>query len=121
MRNTGGRSVTMSAAAEWVKSTYSGPTGGNCVEVAFLDGQVAVRNSRHADGPSLVFTGDEWRAFLCGARDGEFDLTGPADGQPDPTEMDRMSSADAAGDSALARSKSNASAWARTSRSRSSI
>jgi hypothetical protein len=65
-------------SAAWVKSSYSGPTGGNCVEVAFLaDRAVAVRNSRHADGPALVFTRDEWHAFLCGARDGEFDLSGP--------------------------------------------
>lgn len=57
----------------WIKSSYSGPTGGNCVEVAFLaDGDVAMRNSRHLDGPALVFTRAEWDAFLGGARDGEF-------------------------------------------------
>ena len=61
------------AAATWVKSSYSGPTGGNCVEVAFLaEGDIAVRNSRHPDGPALVFTKAEWEAFLGGARDGEF-------------------------------------------------
>jgi Domain of unknown function (DUF397) len=59
--------------AAWVKSTRSGPTGGNCVEVAFLaDGQVAVRNSRHAAGPALVFSAQEWAAFVGGAKDGEF-------------------------------------------------
>jgi hypothetical protein len=58
--------------APWVKSSYSGPQG-NCVEVAFLDGgEVAMRNSRHPDGAALVFTAAEWRAFLRGARDGEF-------------------------------------------------
>ncbi len=61
----------------WVKSSYSGPTGGNCVEVAFLaNGDVAMRNSRHPDGPALVFTRREWDAFLGGARDGEFGLPG---------------------------------------------
>jgi hypothetical protein len=46
------------ADADWIKSRRSGPTGGNCVEVALLaDGEVAVRNSRHPDGPALVFTG----------------------------------------------------------------
>ena len=60
--------------AVWVKSTLSGPTGGNCLEVAFLGhGQVAVRNSRHASGPALVFTTAEWDAFIGGAKDGEFD------------------------------------------------
>ena len=62
----------------WVKSSYSGPTGGNCVEVAFLaGGDVAMRNSRDPDGGALIFTQAEWDAFLCGASDGEF-------GHPDP-------------------------------------
>jgi hypothetical protein len=57
----------------WVKSSRSGPTGGNCVEVAHLaDGQVAVRNSRHPSGPALVFTAMEWDAFVGGTKDGEF-------------------------------------------------
>jgi Domain of unknown function (DUF397) len=60
--------------ATWVKSSYSGPQG-NCVEVAHLaGGGVAMRNSRHPDGPALVFTAAEWHAFLSGARDGEFGL-----------------------------------------------
>jgi hypothetical protein len=60
-------------AEAWIKSTHSGPTGGNCVEVAFLaDGSVAMRNSRQPDGPALVFTRSEWHAFLHGACDGEF-------------------------------------------------
>lgn len=64
-------------SATWIKSSYSGPTGGNCVEVAFLsDGSVAMRNSRNPDGPALVFTRPEWDAFLGGARDGEFELPG---------------------------------------------
>jgi hypothetical protein len=58
----------------WRKSRRSGPQGGNCVEVARLaDGQVAVRNSRHCDGPALVFAAAEWAAFVGGARDGDFD------------------------------------------------
>jgi hypothetical protein len=65
--------LTEVTGARWVKSSRSGPTGGNCVEVAFLaDGSVAVRNSRHPGGPALVFTEREWDAFLIGAGDGEF-------------------------------------------------
>ena len=65
--------LTDLTGARWVKSSYSGPTGGNCVEVAFLaGGQVAVRNSRHPSGPALVFPAGEWDAFLSGARDGQF-------------------------------------------------
>jgi hypothetical protein len=65
------------AGAAWTKSSYSGPTGGNCVEVAFLPaGQVAMRNSRQPDGPALVFTPAEWDAFISGACDGEFGTPG---------------------------------------------
>lgn len=70
------REVTVrNTSATWIKSSHSGPTGGNCVEVAFLaDGDVAVRNSRYADGPELIFTRAEWTAFLGGAREGEFGI-----------------------------------------------
>ena len=33
-----GRAATRLAGATWIKSRHSGPTGGNCVEVAFLAG-----------------------------------------------------------------------------------
>ena len=42
------------------------------VEVAFVDDLVGLRNSSQPDGPVLVFTADEWEAFV--AQDGEFDL-----------------------------------------------
>ena len=57
----------------WVKSSLSF-SNGNCVEVAGLtDGGIGVRNSRDPQGGVLRFTPDEWRAFLGGARNGEFD------------------------------------------------
>jgi Domain of unknown function (DUF397) len=60
--------------AAWVKSSHSGPTGGNCVELAHLPGgDVAVRHSRDPLGPALVFAAGEWDAFVAGVRDGEFD------------------------------------------------
>ena len=53
-------------AVRWVKSTGSGPTGGNCVEVACLgDGRVAVRNSRYPAGPALLFGREQWTAFVA--------------------------------------------------------
>jgi len=57
----------------WVKSSLSF-SNGNCVEVTALpSGGVGVRNSRDPDGPVLRFTPAEWRAFIGGARLGEFD------------------------------------------------
>jgi Domain of unknown function (DUF397) len=72
VHHTGSGLTAPDLTAHWLKSSYSGPTG-NCVEIAFLvGGEVAVRNSRDAEGPALVFTCTEWDAFLSGARDGEF-------------------------------------------------
>ncbi|GAA4516590.1 DUF397 domain-containing protein [Nonomuraea ferruginea] len=61
-------------AAEWRKATASGDVG-QCVEVATnLPGVVAVRDSKNPQGPALIFTPGEWKAFVGGVRDGEFDL-----------------------------------------------
>ena len=62
------------ANAVWQKSTRSGPVSDNCVEIAFVDGAVAMRDSKHPDGPVLLFTAEEWDAFVEGAKDGEFDV-----------------------------------------------
>jgi hypothetical protein len=47
---------------------------GDCVEVAPLpDGGMAVRDSRHREGPVLLYTRAEVAAFVLGAKDGDFD------------------------------------------------
>lgn len=56
--------------ARWSKSKRSSAQG-NCVEVAFVDDVVAVRDSKDPDGRALVFTRAEWAAFTDGVRDGE--------------------------------------------------
>ena len=68
-----GLRVDMSRAV-WRKSSASGPHCDNCVEVAFVDDAIAVRDSKHPEGPVLLFTQAEWDAFVGGAKDGEFDL-----------------------------------------------
>lgn len=63
--------------AKWRKSSLSGDNGGQCVEVATnVPGIVAVRDSKDPHGPALIFTPEEWSAFLGGAKGGEFDTLG---------------------------------------------
>ena len=59
------------SGAEWLSSSQ----GVGDVQVAFIDGYIAMRDGRSPEGPSLIFTPAEWNAFVLGARDGEFDLT----------------------------------------------
>lgn len=57
--------------SDWLRSSLCG--AGNCVEVASLGDGVAVRDSKGGTD-LLVFTADEWRAFVGGVKIGEFDL-----------------------------------------------
>jgi Domain of unknown function (DUF397) len=56
----------------WLKA-QSSTANGQCVEIAAALGNIAVRDSKDPDGPVLVYTPSEFRAFLDGARNGEFD------------------------------------------------
>ena len=52
------------SSAVWRKSSRSGNgNNGNCVEVAFLAPQVAVRDSKLPAGGALVLTPAAWRHF----------------------------------------------------------
>lgn len=57
---------------KWVRASKC--SDASCVEVAFVGGGVAVRDSKNEDGPVLLFTQQEWDAFVTGAKDGEFSL-----------------------------------------------
>lgn len=63
------------SAVRWFTSSLSGSNDeSRCVEVAHLpDGTTAVRDSKHREGPVLLFAREEWEAFLGGVRRGEFD------------------------------------------------
>lgn len=51
------------SSARWFKSSYS-ETSSQCVEIAFCDEVVGVRDSKHPTGPALVFTAAQWDRFL---------------------------------------------------------
>lgn len=68
-----GMPATKLRGAHWFKAARSNSQG-NCVEVAELpDGDVAMRNSRHPNGPVLIYTRPEIEALILGAKDGDFD------------------------------------------------
>ena len=57
----------------WHKASYSNGNGGNCVEVAGLDGGCrAIRDSKDPAGSVLTFTCTGWRAFIVALRSEEF-------------------------------------------------
>lgn len=54
------------------------PVTGGALEIAFVphtDGQtyVVMRPADRPEGTTLIFTPSEWKAFVAGAKDGEFD------------------------------------------------
>ncbi|MEV0235226.1 DUF397 domain-containing protein [Nonomuraea sp. NPDC050786] len=62
-------------AAQWAKSTLSGPNGGDCLYAAKLSGdRYAIRDSEQPDVPPMIVRGGVFRAFVGGAKLGEFDF-----------------------------------------------
>jgi hypothetical protein len=64
--------------AVWVKSSYSGNGGSNCVEWApayATSGVVPVRDSKDPHGPALTFGPSAWSSFVAAVQRDEF---GPA-------------------------------------------
>jgi hypothetical protein len=54
------------AESAWRKSSYSGGTNGNCVEIALTTALVGVRDTKDPDGGRLSFPASAWRAFSRG-------------------------------------------------------
>ncbi|MFJ3104050.1 DUF397 domain-containing protein [Streptomyces sp. NPDC086835] len=60
--------TTQPAGLAWFKSSYSGTSGGDCVEVATGADAMYVRDSKTADsGPVLRVGLGEWTAFVTSA------------------------------------------------------
>jgi|Tabmets5t2r1_1033131.scaffolds.fasta_scaffold76913_1 hypothetical protein len=56
---------------DWRRSSFCSQN--SCVEIALMDGWVALRDSKVRQGPVLRFSKAEWTDFLAGACNGEFD------------------------------------------------
>ncbi|WP_326665862.1 DUF397 domain-containing protein [Streptomyces sp. NBC_00385] len=52
---------------------HSGSQGIGDVQIAFVEGFIAMRNAGRAGSPPLVFTPAQWRTFVVNARHGRFD------------------------------------------------
>jgi hypothetical protein len=70
--SSGGACVEVGAL--WRKSSHSSGTGGQCVEVAAFSPSVAVRDSKNPDGPMLTFDAPTWAAFTGVIKVGRHDL-----------------------------------------------
>ncbi len=55
----------------WRKSSLSAD-GPSCVEVAFADDTVAVRDTKDREGGTLVFHRGAWASFVGGIKRGDF-------------------------------------------------
>ncbi|MDG9726044.1 MULTISPECIES: DUF397 domain-containing protein [unclassified Streptomyces] len=54
---------------DWYKSSYSGGSGGNCLEVAVgSPAAIPVRDSKDPHGPRLRFQADAWSVFVDGIK-----------------------------------------------------
>jgi hypothetical protein len=52
----------------WRKSSYSGSSGNNCVEVAKSDSTVLVRDTTDCDGAVLTVDAAAWQRFTASLR-----------------------------------------------------
>ncbi|OEJ38846.1 DUF397 domain-containing protein [Streptomyces agglomeratus] len=70
--DTGGECIECAplGATAWRKSSYSGDTGGQCVEVAAQPCRVAVRDSKNPEGPAFTVAPAAFAAFVTAAAEG---------------------------------------------------
>lgn len=68
------------AAARWERTVREDGTPA-ALEIGYADnGLVALRMADEPEGDLLIYTPAEWKAFVEGVRDGEFDIEGRENG-----------------------------------------
>ncbi|QDN93510.1 MULTISPECIES: DUF397 domain-containing protein [unclassified Streptomyces] len=58
-----------STELDWFKSSYSGSSGDNCIEVANCREAVRVRDSKDKEGGQLALSRTTWSTFVAYAAD----------------------------------------------------
>ncbi|MFD5283481.1 DUF397 domain-containing protein [Streptomyces rubrogriseus] len=61
--------IAASPEPHWFKSSYSGGSGTECVECAYVSQGALVRDSKYPDGPALDVRQSTWRVFIDSVRD----------------------------------------------------
>lgn len=56
----------------WRKSSYCGPSNGECLEVADGHPVVPVRDSKLTHSPALVFPAAGWSSFISAVKSGTY-------------------------------------------------
>lgn len=81
MTTNNGRALTAPQleGAVWTKSSYSGDSQGQCVEIADLTGTPfagtrAIRDSKDPHGPALLVPAGSFTNFITAVKAGEFDI-----------------------------------------------
>ncbi|GAB2830930.1 DUF397 domain-containing protein [Streptomyces daliensis] len=53
----------------WIKSSYSGPGGNECVEISGAGTGVGIRDSKAPQGPVLRFSPEAFASFVSGLKE----------------------------------------------------
>ncbi|MFF9782472.1 DUF397 domain-containing protein [Streptomyces nigrescens] len=73
---SGGNCVEFTRDFAWIKSSYSDANGGECLEFSRAltepHGLVPVRDSKDPDGPALIFAAGDWSSFVSAIKRGQF-------------------------------------------------
>ncbi|TVL93740.1 DUF397 domain-containing protein [Streptomyces sp. SAJ15] len=64
----------LNSGEKWFKSSDSGQQGGACVEISPRPTEIAIRDSKDKTGPILVVPAPAWAAFVRGLRDDSLGL-----------------------------------------------
>ncbi len=59
----------MTSHVSWRKSSYSGGSGGNCIEVGSGQDVIVVRDTKDRQGPVLKVSAEAWRRFADRLKD----------------------------------------------------